>query len=398
MRKITFHAHNHIRGRHGERQQGTGKPAVTEELLDTAIVRLNSYLSNLEKECEKPGRDLDALARDLSEQLHRVEHICAALEQQLHDKASIREKQEAFRRRTDYYFAQSFLMNRARTWPRGYPGDYEIIDAAYDDVVVSQGIGQLLDRYFLSSTLARGIQNRRRKMRDMLAEELRGRHAAEVLNVGCGPCREVLELAPVIKASQAHFTNVDFDAEALRFSKQRLTKAGLGDHVSFRQYNAIRMVNAQKNIREFGHMDVIYIIGLLDYISDEILVRLIKSLFLTLKPAGVLIAVFKDSDRYTTQDYHWLVNWSGFLQRNTTASRVLFQRAGIPDDAIAISRTSDGVMIFYRVLQTVDTASIMPDSSSDQRRKHAGHDTAHTRRRQRNKALEMSRRTSRRMR
>ncbi|MBC8872749.1 MAG: class I SAM-dependent methyltransferase [Planctomycetes bacterium] len=323
-------------------------------MLDAAVDNLNEYFAALEERCEAPGCDLNVLAGGLAEQLRRVKEFCRVIEKVM-DGRTLRKIQREFRRRTDHYFSKSSLMNQARTWPRGYPGDYRIIDATYDNRPLSEGIGELMDGYFLATTLARGIRHRREKMRDMLTEELLRRPGAQVLNIGCGPCREVLELAPVIKRCNAHITNVDFDADALRFSGERLNEVGIADHVSFRRYNAIRMVNAQKNVREFGQFDVIYTIGLLDYLSDAILVRLIKSLHTTLKPNGVLIAVFKDRDQYATQDYHWLVDWSQFHQRDARASRTCFDEAGIASDAISVSRTSDNVMIFYRVLQTADT-------------------------------------------
>ena len=136
------------------------------------------------------------------------------------------------------------------------------------------------------------------------------------------------------------------------------------------------MVNAKRNIREFGQFDVIYTIGLLDYLTDDILVRLLKSLLATLRPDGVLIAVFKDSDQYETQDYHWLVDWSGFLQRDAKASRALLDEAGITNDAVIVSRTRDEVMIFYRILQTADTtANISLQGPHDRRQEVRRQDT-----------------------
>ena len=253
------------------------------------------------------------------------------MEQQLgDDREAIREKQAEFRQRTDALFAKSFFMHRARTWPQGYPGDYEIIEKAYNNQPLSTGLGQLFDQYFLTTTLAHGIRYRRALMREILAEEMRATPAARILNIGCGPCREVVELAPIIRETGAHFTCVDFDPDALVYSADRVRTCGLQDHVAFRQYNALRMINAERNIREFGRFDVIYTIGLLDYLTDEVLVRMIQSLYDTLHPGGVLVAVFKDCDRYDTIDYHWLVDWTGFLQRTRHDSWRLLEPREFP--------------------------------------------------------------------
>ncbi len=369
MQKRTDQSHQQVSGQHYDPPRG-GSPAVVG--LDAAIDQLNDHMQDLAQRCQASHCDVSALTAELSAQIHRVEAFCRAAEQELMGDEAIRQLQESFRQRTQQYFGQSYLMNRARTWPRGYPGDYEIIDAAYDGQPLSRGIGELLDRYFLSTTLAHAIQRRREKMRDMLADELRNRPAARVLNIGCGPCREVLELAPLIRDTQAHFVNVDFDPDALMYSAKRLIDVGIKDHVEFRQYNAIRMVNTRKTVREFGRFDVIYTIGLLDYLSDDILVRLLKTLHETLNPQGVLIAVFKDCEHYATEDYHWLVNWSAFRQRTGAESCRLLQQAGIGPSDVTTSRTSDEVMIFYRVLQTAALASRLPLHGPHDRRQLAG--------------------------
>jgi extracellular factor (EF) 3-hydroxypalmitic acid methyl ester biosynthesis protein len=309
------------------------------------------------------------LADQLKDQLLRVETFCRAMERQLgDDREAIKKKQSEFRQRTDEFFAKSFFMQRARTWPQGYPGDYEIIERAYDNQPLSPGVGQLFDRYFLGTTLANSIRYRRALMREILTDEMRARPAARILNLGCGPCRELVELASIIRETGTRFTCIDFDTEAIAYSANRMLACGLQDHVEFRHYNALRMINAQRNVREFGRFDVIYTIGLLDYLADDVLVRMIKSLYETLRPGGTFVAVFKDCDRYDTIDYHWLVDWSAFLQRTRQQSWHLIEAAGIPRDAVTVQRSQDDVMIFYRILRRMTATHSAPAQGAHDRR------------------------------
>ncbi|MHB8971642.1 MAG: class I SAM-dependent methyltransferase [Pirellulaceae bacterium] len=340
---------------HARVEAATVGDVSVESQLDSAVAEFNQSAKSIEERCQVPDANLNRLSEELATQLRKVELHCRVIEQLLgDDPVALREKQSEFRRRTAALFAKSFFMQRARSWPQGYPGDYEIIEKAYNNQPLSDGLGQLLDRYFLSTTLANGIRYRRTLMREILTEEMRRRPAARILNIGCGPCREVVELAPVIQETNARFTCVDFDAEALVYSAGRARECGLQEYVTFRQYNALRMINVERNVREFGRFDVIYAIGLLDYLTDEVLVRLIRSLYDTLQAGGVLVAVFKDSDRYDTSDYHWLVDWTGFLQRTRHDSWRLLEAAGIPQDAVNIQRSQDDVMIFYRVQRPAD--------------------------------------------
>ena len=216
MRNISGHTHDKIAGMHTKMAAESGGETSIESQLDQAIADFNQSVKEHRIPVRVPGADMSRLAEELAGQLREVESYCRAMEQQLgDDRAAIREKQAEFRQRTDTLFAKSFFMNRARTWPQGYPGDYEIIERAYNNQPLSDGLGQLFDRYFLSTTLAHGIRYRRALMREILAEEMRRKPAARILNIGCGPCREVVELAPVILETGARFTCVDFDTEAL---------------------------------------------------------------------------------------------------------------------------------------------------------------------------------------
>jgi hypothetical protein len=78
-------------------------------------------------------------------------------------------------------------------------------------------------------------------------------------------------------------------------------------------------------------------------------VKMLKSLHALLNPGGKLIAAFKDAGRYRSQEYHWIVDWDGFLQRTTADFERLLAEAGIARDAVTESRDSTGVIIFYMI-------------------------------------------------
>ncbi len=369
MRKITGHTHEPMAGSHVSMVAAQDNCTSLDAQLDVAIDQFTEAMTSIEAQGHEPGADWARLNDQLRDQVLKVEAICRAWEHRAgDDQETIRRKQEEFRRRTDKWFATSYFMQRARTWPRGYPGDFEIIERAYDGQPLSSGLGRLLDQYFLTTTLAHAIRYRRALMRELLAEKMRAHHGLRILNIGCGPCREIVELASVIRDTSARAVCVDHDPEALAYATLRLNEHQLQDHVELRRYNALRMVHAQRNVREFGRFDVIYAIGLLDYLADDAAVRLLNALHGTLKPGGELIAVFKDCDRYDTTDYHWLVHWTGFLQRTRHQSWRLLQLAGLPCDAVTVQRSQDDVMIFYRALCRVEPAShAVPPPPHDRR-------------------------------
>ena len=267
------------------------------------------------------------------------------------DKDLLRKKQSEFRNKTNKFFSKSYFMNHARIWPKGYPGDYKILEAIYRNIPLSDGLGYLLDSYFLSTTLANAVRTRLSWIKDMLKRELKGRQGLRVLNIASGSTRELFELAVEIKESDATFTCVDLDSDAINFVLSRLSYTDIAFQIAMRKYNALRMASHERNIKEFGLQDNIYSIGLFDYLTDDVLVRLLKELYLTLNPGGKLIASFKDCKRYETYDYHWLVDWRAFYQRTEAESRKLIDQAGIPENCVQTERDLSGVIIFYTLVR-----------------------------------------------
>jgi hypothetical protein len=66
-----------------------------------------------------------------------------------------------------------------------------------------------------------------------------------------------------------------------------------------------------------------------------------------LNPGGKLIASFKDANRYRHEDYHWIVDWDGFLQRTEKDFLNIFSDAEIPFPAITEMREESGAIVFY---------------------------------------------------
>lgn len=235
-------------------------------------------------------------------------------------------------------------MRRARTWPEGYPGDYLTLEAIYANQPQSEGIGRLLDRYFLSRTLAVAVRSRLRMLQRLLSERAADESDAHWLNLAAGSCRELLSVQPA--AQPRRILCIDYDANALEYA-ERLLAAHAGDTITFKVENAFRMANAKRNIEQYGKFTTIYSAGLFDYVKSNPLARLIAGLYGSLAKGGVLIAPFKDAARYETFDYHWLVKWHFFLQRSEDDIRQLFADAGVPAERVTAMRDDSGVVLFF---------------------------------------------------
>ena len=318
-------------------------------ILGQAIERYVEGLRAIERRIASDEMEEDAVLSEIVALNDAILTICAQFEQEVKDETTIKATRSYFRKRTHAVLSKSYAINRIRTWPQGYQGDHLTLETAYRNTPMSDGIGFYLDKYLLDWQLAHALRGRLERLTELLGEELSTRENPKVLDIACGSCREVSMLVPKIKTSGARFTCIDLDGAALDFAVNRLASADLApEQIKLTKYNALRMFDHDIASAEFGPQDIIYSVGYFDYLPDDFLVKLLRSLYALLTPGGRLIAAFKDADRYRSQEYHWIADWDGFLQRTEKDFVRILGEAGIPAQAMTMTRDRTGVIIFYR--------------------------------------------------
>jgi SAM-dependent methyltransferase len=323
-----------------------GKEKYT-QLLDMATEKFNAELENIEKSCFDPEAEKEELSKTIEKAMDEVLCTCEEFELRVKDSDIIHDARIEFHKKTNPILSKSYCINRARTWPQGYQGDYKTLETAYRNTPLSEGIGYFLDVFILNLPLAEAVRNRIKKLEGMLGAELLAMQQPSVLNIACGSCRELLGIVPEISDSGAKVTCIDSDNDALTYAQSRLSKVGIESQIEFYKYNALRMFDDELNMMEFGKQDIIYSLGLFDYLPDDFLIKMLGALYRLLNPGGKLIAAFKDADSYRPQEYHWITDWDGFLQRKEDDFNRLFNQAGIPQTSLSVSREETGVIIFY---------------------------------------------------
>lgn len=319
--------------------------------LDGATGLFINQLEEIEKKCFDPEADSQKLLNEVTAAISAVLDACEKFELEVTDINIIRDARIRFHEKTNHILSKSYLINRARTWPQGYQGDFKMLETIYRNSPLSEGIGYYLDFCSLNVPLAEAVRNRIRKLEEILRDELLKRQKPSVLNIACGSCREVFELANEIEKSGAKFTCIDLDNDALSFAANRLSYTSIStlssNQVKLRKYNALRVFDDELNMSEFGKQDIIYSVGFFDYLQSDFLSNMLGALYNLLNPGGMLIAAFKDARRYRHQEFHWIADWDGFLQRDEEDFRRIFSEAKIPDSAISEMREESGVIVFY---------------------------------------------------
>ncbi len=314
--------------------------------IKTLEQRTETLLSSLCSVTRDDEQGYQAVENQMVQFKGMAQQVDRAFEGQIE---KLRNVQEGFRRATAEVFFQSRLMRRVRTWPEGYPGDYLTLEGVYADAPQSDTpIGRLLDRYFLSRTLAVAVRSRLKTLTKLLqsrASEEKG-DSPNWLNLASGPARELLSVSPV---PTTKIWCLDYDAHANDYAKGLLQQANHENlkRTEFLRVNAMKLVDPGVNVRQFGRLTTIYSTGLFDYIPTVPLIALLKGLYNSLAPGGLLIGSFKDRKKYETFDYHWCSRWHFFYQREEAEFHDILAQARIPKAQLAVEREETGVILFF---------------------------------------------------
>ena len=315
------------------------------EHVETFLSQLKSIQERIQAQQETPEHLVVELASAIREQSKE----CLRVEQELTaDGEELAAAQARFQDAIDPWFRQSWFMERAKSKPRGYPGDYVLLTAIYDQLPKSEGFGKCLDLYFLQSDLAGAVRARMESTRQYLSSYISDadQDVVNVLNVASGPCREFFVGLDFPAEKTVNIKCIDADQEALDYVQSKIAAAELNANVELINYNALRLRSAKRNREKFGRPDVIYSIGLLDYIPDKHLVGLLQGLRETVRPGGVVFASFKDQLRYDKAEYQWFVDWF-FFQRTEAQCRDLMLAAGFDGSCLKSRRDSSGIIVNF---------------------------------------------------
>jgi len=262
------------------------------------------------------------------------------LEQSIKSKHIIKEIKKDFRNLVGRWAYQSEIVKRAFEKPKGYPGDYELLEIIYNNTPVTQKnnkIGYCFDKFFLKNELAVAVRERKDKMKELLKVRLISSRntGTNILNFASGSIREIRELLTELNIEKrVKFICVDLDEEALDYSK-RLIKSQKNIEFSFLKEDIIKISLNNTQTIPIKNQDIIYSIGLIDYLPDRVMKSFISFSYNLLKPNGQFILSHKDQAKYNPLVQDWFCDWT-FYRREKHRVVNLIEEAGIPSSMIKL--------------------------------------------------------------
>lgn len=189
------------------------------------------------------------------------------------------------------------IWDRSYAKPLGYPGDFEIMNQVYDwERKGTDAYEMLMHRIGLE--VAECIRTRMEVVRTHIADVVRERgvdRPARITSLGSGPAREVGSFLSSHSAggNRAEFSLIDQEEVALLYahestypyvlnSEGRLKVQGL--NMSFTD-----ILRGTDGLTGLPPQDLVYSVGLLDYLTHNRAKALVKQLYDLLAPGGLLI-------------------------------------------------------------------------------------------------------------
>jgi len=289
----------------------------------------------------------DHFLKELTDALHRSRVECRAAEKAIGENPELlKEVQEEFRRLIAPWMDQGWFLQRAKAKPRGYPGDFEMLTAIYNGQTKTKGLGGYLDLYFLRTDLARAVCTRLAAVQKFLVREVLTRTTrVSILNVASGPGREYTDGFEEAYES-VQLTCIDTDEAALQYLQSRMQENAAEIDLSCVCYNALRMTSPANNRKQFGAPDIIYSVGLCDYLPDRYLIRILDGWRQTVGDDGIVYVAFKDALQYHAAEYQWHVDWH-FYERTEEDCRELFAQAGYDVSQMEVERDGTGIIMNF---------------------------------------------------
>lgn len=239
------------------------------------------------------------------------------------------------------------IWRHAYTKPRGYPGDFELMNYMYDEQRRGQSIyARIMHQIGREERLASTVRNRRdllvRQIREVVSSESGG-SARRICSVGAGPAREIEDLLAQSGTPPClDIWLIDQDEDALAYAYERLRKAShhASDkvrircrHISFKQ-----MLTAPHFLEELKGQDLIYSAGLFDYLSREVASSLLGSLYSLLRKQGCLFVGNAASAAGIRWVPEYVLDWN---LRYRSKEEMLDLASNLPEEARTSIRSDD---------------------------------------------------------
>ena len=250
------------------------------------------------------------------------------------------------------------FIHRTYSKPLGYAGDYEMMNMIVRNGLEGKSLyAKVINSYLLSQVAPEAVRNRvgflQGKIVDETSRMARDGGTASIYCIACGPAWEAQNFAAESPlADRAKFCLLDFNAETLEYTGQRMEEARRKNprKTSFEMVrNSVQnlLKNRRKSASAEPGYDLIYCSGLYDYLNDRIIKALNTYLYDQLRPGGLLVVGNFAAGTPVRNFMEHFSEWF-LIYRDSQQLAALAPEQAAPEDCHVVSEMT-GANIFLEV-------------------------------------------------
>lgn len=249
---------------------------------------------------------------------------------------------------------------RSYVKPLGYAGDYEMVDMMLRDPREGASLfAKVFNVWLLQQDSAAAHRNRieylTRKLVETTAPAERVGRRARILNLGCGPAREIQYfMARSALSDWAEFTLLDFNEETLRHAQGALEREQ-------RRHGRSTLIQVQKkSVQQLlkdalraaptpqgGNYDLVYCAGLFDYLDDRTCRRLLSFFYQLAAPGGRVLATNVAPSTPNRGSLELILDWHLIYRDGAQVERLCGEP--IPRESVRVECEATGQNVFLEI-------------------------------------------------
>ena len=229
------------------------------------------------------------------------------------------------------YLLLTHTAERLYSKPRGYAGDFMSIAEIYRNQPAGSGrVGALIDRCFLDAPPAIAVQNRCQLLADDILRTMSFNSSngpVYITSLACGPAAEIFDVFQQLSdPTRLHVSLIDIDYQALAYVDAQVTRHKVRRQIRLHQGHLMHLATGQQRL-DLPVQDLVYSIGLIDYLSDERAVALIDWIHTLLRPGGRVILGNFHPRNPTKALMDYVLDWKLIHRSEAEMDRLYMQSA-----------------------------------------------------------------------
>jgi len=243
------------------------------------------------------------------------------------------------------------LQWQARFKPRGYAGDYQLLDWICGHQLCDHPLGRAFDLFFQRQAAPQAVRARTHAVAVALLSERLRRDACDpyhVASVGSGPAedlRQALSLLPDSHRRTLQVILLDLDPESLDFAQQRIKPLLAPGALTAVRDNPARLPSKPKAAQLLAQTDFLVCTGLFDYLDEKAAVAMLRLFWRQLAAGGQLLVGNFAPSNPTRAYMEWIGNWY-LIYRTAEQMIQLAAQAKIPSSSLRVSSEPLGIDLF----------------------------------------------------